>query len=587
MLGRKEGKGAPAMQHCSQTRPVNAFLSCRPVTHARPVPQRGVLSAERVGHEAPCRVLTLPGRTADGDDDRADADGGAHGAPGRRYGRASREDLAPQDCPRPSVGGLFSRPLAVPHAVAIVYTVADRRARRHAQGGVGVRGEPWYLRLTAVAEWQRRPSGHAEITPGGGATVDVQAHRGDDASAGQAGCDQEDRAPLGLLVGGAAALALAMGIGRFAYTPILPAMARAAHLDTQQAGLLASANYVGYLVGALTLSIGAGRIGRKGLLLGALLVVVLTTAVMASTTHRAAWALIRFAAGIASAGVFVLASGTVLDTLRQRRQTALSGWLYGGVGAGIVLSGLVVQVAGGALGWRGDWLVLAGLAAVAVYPAWRGLRMPRAGRGDPPRGPQGPARGTRVALVLLVLAYLLEGTGYIVTGTFLVSIVERNPALAGRGPSVWIVVGVAGTPSGVLWSALAARLDYARALALAYTLQAGGIALPLLGGVGAALGAAVLFGGTFMGISTLTLTLAGRLVGGQSARIVGLLTAVYGVGQVSGPVLAGILVGQAHDFSPALWAATALVVLGGLLMAAAQPFVPPSARTRPAGRAAR
>jgi len=193
-----------------------------------------------------------------------------------------------------------------------------------------------------------------------------------------------------------------------------------------------------------------------------------------------------------------------------------------------------------------------------------------AARTTPPRG-----RGGRGALALLLTAYLLEGTGYIVTGTFLVAIVDGMPGLGGAGPSAWIVVGLAAAPSPVVWAWLATRVGYAPALALAYVTQACGIILPALhGGAWVAFAAAILFGGTFMGITTLTLTLAGHIASRRSAGVIGLLTAAFGLGQIVGPTLAAILAGRAHSFGPPLMAASAIVFLGGILIAASWPFDP-------------
>ena len=188
------------------------------------------------------------------------------------------------------------------------------------------------------------------------------------------------------VAGGVLALAAAMGIGRFAYTPILPTMQRVAHLDTAQAGFLAAANYAGYLVGALLIVVAVPVAARRGVLAVSLVTVVATTALMATTTNPLLWGVVRFLSGLASAGVFVLASGLVLDVLRRGGQASRSGWLYTGPGLGIAVSGLVVRVAGAALGWRGDWLVLALLAAAAVYLCWRWL--PReGGAGEPVTAP--------------------------------------------------------------------------------------------------------------------------------------------------------------------------------------------------------
>lgn len=368
------------------------------------------------------------------------------------------------------------------------------------------------------------------------------------------------------VLGGVLALAAAMGVGRFAFTPLLPAMQRAAHLDPAQAGLLAAANYAGYLVGALLIAVAVPVAARRSVLAGSLLAVAATTALMAATMSVPAWAAIRFLAGLASAGVFVLASGLVLDALRRAGHAARSGWLYSGPGLGIAASGLVVRAAGDTVGWRATWLLLALLVVSVLYPCWRWL--PHGGSGGvTAAGPPPRAAVPGVARVLLFVAYFLEGLGYIVTGTFLVAIVNQMPGLDGFGGGVWIVVGVAAIPSSILWTLLGGRIGYARALALAYGVQACGILLPLLGGAGAAVGAALVFGGTFLGISGLTLALAGQLAPHGTARLVGMLTATYGLGQVIGPVVGGVAATWSGDFTPALIAAATIVLLGGVLMA--------------------
>jgi predicted MFS family arabinose efflux permease len=167
------------------------------------------------------------------------------------------------------------------------------------------------------------------------------------------------------LFGGILALAAAMGIGRFAYTPILPAMQAATSLSSTQAGLLAAANYGGYLAGALLVAVAVRAPARSRVLLTSAIAVAATTAAMAVTNGLAAWGAVRFLSGLASAGVFVLASGLVLDDLRRHGRATLSGWLFSGVGLGIAASGIVVRMTGDTLGWRGDWLALALLATLA------------------------------------------------------------------------------------------------------------------------------------------------------------------------------------------------------------------------------
>jgi predicted MFS family arabinose efflux permease len=390
------------------------------------------------------------------------------------------------------------------------------------------------------------------------------------------------RSQARVLAGGVIALAAAMGIGRFAYTPILPAMQQSVGLSTSDAGILASANYAGYLAGALLLIVVPLRRGRPQLLMGCLLTVPLLTAAMAMTEDLTLWALLRFASGVTSAGVFILASAAVLQALAMHGAAARSGWLFAGVGLGIAISGLVVHLASGRLGWRGDWLALAAIAAVLLIPCWHWLPHPQRVTESTLVAPTRLRQQLHRGLLPLFAAYFLEAVGYIVAGTFLVAIVETTPGLSGAGASVWIVVGLAGIPAAVVWSMLGARMGVARALVLAFGLQACGLVLPIAGGLAPAYLSAVLFGGTFIGITALTMTLAGRIAPQRSTELIGLLTAIYGIGQIIGPLLAAFLERRADSFAPALLVAAGLVLAGGGLMAlyearSALPTVPAEA----------
>ena len=173
-------------------------------------------------------------------------------------------------------------------------------------------------------------------------------------------------------------------------------------------------------------------------------------------------------------------------------------------------------------------------------------------------------------MVLLCAAYLLEGCGYILAGTFLPAIVEDFSGLRGLGVGSWILVGFAAAPSTMLWARAARRVGHVRALFLAYLAQTVGVVLPALSGAAwAAAASAALFGGTFVGIAALTLTYARQVVGTRRGGLaIGFLTAAFGVGQVLGPLVAAALAEGPGGFGPALVFASAAVALGGLLIPA-------------------
>ena len=163
---------------------------------------------------------------------------------------------------------------------------------------------------------------------------------------------------------------------------------------------------------------------------------------------------------------------------------------------------------------------------------------------------------------ILFVSYTLEGIGYIVAGTFLVAAIKQTSS-GWLGNGAWLFVGIAAAPSAALWAWLGARWSLPKLLVVALALQAVGIALPAVaGGAVAALVGAVLFGGTFIGVSTMALA-AGRLLGFPGA--VALLTAGYSAGQIIGPVAVTPLLH--HGFQSALVAA-ALVVVAAAVAAA-------------------
>jgi predicted MFS family arabinose efflux permease len=383
------------------------------------------------------------------------------------------------------------------------------------------------------------------------------------------------------LASGILALVVAMGIGRFAYTPILPAMQATFGLSNGMSGALASSNYLGYLVGAILAAAVPSARRQTFFLRASLIVVVLTTCLVAFTTEFWVWMAVRFVAGVASAGVFVFASGVILGVLASMDKQKLSGWLYSGVGLGIAISGVLVLALnkllpmGYVAGWRADWIGLAVLATVILIPCWAWIPRSENEAARPKARPESITSRARrrvflTFLLLLGVAYFLEGTGYIVSGTFLVKIIEELPGLGGFGTSAWILVGLAAIPSTVLWAWAASRAGFVGTLVVAYIVQAIGVVLPVLSGTEwAAALSAILFGGTFMGIVALTITYAREVVPSQqAARAIGMLTAAFGVGQVVGPLMATGLASGPKDFGPSLVAASSALFVSGLLMLA-------------------
>ncbi|MFF0187693.1 YbfB/YjiJ family MFS transporter [Streptomyces sp. NPDC005244] len=366
-------------------------------------------------------------------------------------------------------------------------------------------------------------------------------------------------AAWGHVLQAAAALAAGMGVGRFVFTPIVPLMHTQARLSPGAGAHLATANYAGYLVGALAGILAPSLVRSTALLRASLVVLVGSLAAMPMTHSASVWMTSRLLAGVASALVFVIAVSSLLSHLREH-PAHLPGWAFGGVGAGIALSGLLVLAVRSFADWRAAWWASAVLAALLSVQAWNlrpeaASQSPAAKAGHDSGG--GVVRTTRTGrwFTALFASYTLEGVGYIVAGTFLVAAIEQgSPGWIGSG--AWVVVGLAALPSSALWAWLGRRWSRPGLLCAALVIQAVGIALPaLFDGVPAALISAVLFGATFIGISTLALGTGAHL---RFPRSVALLTAGYSVGQIVGPLLVAPLL--QHGYRQALLLASGVVL---------------------------
>ena len=372
------------------------------------------------------------------------------------------------------------------------------------------------------------------------------------------------RSPLAIAFGGLVALAVAIGIGRFVYTPILPFMAEDLGLLPAEGGLVASANLLGHLVGAIAAARFRMPGGRRGWLLGALALSATTTAAMGLTAEMAAFTALRFAGGVASALAIVLASGLVLDRLAAAGRPELSWMPFAGVGVGIAASAVLVSgFAATGAEWESLWLASGALALLGlVAGACLVSETPAAERAPQTVGPAASGRG----LHALIIAYGLFGFGYVITATFISQMVRTTPEVAALEEVVWVVVGLAAAPSVALWVWLDRRLGNCTAFALACLVEGAGIAASVFESSAAAvLVAAAVLGGTFMGITALGLITAQRLSTGDTTRLLALMTASFGLGQVIGPTFAGYAYRFGDSFQvPSLTAAAALLVAAAL-----------------------
>ena len=379
---------------------------------------------------------------------------------------------------------------------------------------------------------------------------------------------------LRIALAGTLLLAAAMGIGRFAYTPLLPPLREALGWSLAAAGDVASANFLGYLLGALLAAPLAQHGSRRAWLLAGMIGSALTTLLGAVLDGLAAWLLLRLFSGIASALCLVLGTATVVEALVERRRPGLAALHFAGVGVGIVLSVAVIELArAGGASVHAQWGALGVAAALAL--AWSAAvlgRPPAAASQAPATGPvaAAPPAVDRGVLARLVAAYGLFGFGYVVTATFIVAMARRHDHALLLEPLTWAVVGLLAAPSVALWQHFARRSGIVPVLRVAYAVEAAGVLLAGYGGGPAALllGGALL-GATFMGITALGLGAARAVAGRHPGRVLGWMTAAFGLGQLLGPAVAGRLAELTGGFGPPSLLAS--VLLGGGLLLLREP----------------
>lgn len=371
-----------------------------------------------------------------------------------------------------------------------------------------------------------------------------------------------------VIAAGICALILTVGLARFAYTPMLPVMRAEAGLSALAGGWLATLNYMGYIAGALAAA-AISDLGLKFRLyrLG-LAVAVLSTAAMGLTDNVILWAALRFTAGLSSTAGLLLASGLVLNWLIRHGHRPELGLHFMGLGLGIAVSGLAAAALAGHLAWDGQWLALGLLGLVFLIPAWVWLPAPAAVHTAGTATIAEPPTPGRRWMALMIAAYFCAGFGFVISATFIVAIVEQLPLLAGKGNWVWVILGAAAVPSCFVWDRIAAAWGAVPALMLSYGVQTLSILLPALsGGTVPVLLGALLYGGTFAGIVSLTLTLIGRCFPRNPAKAMARLTLSYGVAQIVAPAMAGSIAAATGSYRGALSVAAAVMVGGILLLA--------------------
>lgn len=356
---------------------------------------------------------------------------------------------------------------------------------------------------------------------------------------------------LKIVFGGVLLLAVAMGIGRFSYTPMLPFMQGNLHFSNSTAGFIALSNYFGYFIGSILCTFSLFK--NKQLSLVVMVWISSLSILLLGFTENMIFIFIgRFVSGLASAIIFIFTTQIILAYIQSIQKNSYVGYLYSGVGIGIVGSSILLILLSPYLQLNMLWTLLASTSLILGLIGYGNIRpLPTT-----PINPKVKIKNTTI-IYWIYAAYFLEGLGYIITGTFIVNVAKNTPTIHFDSSLIWGIVGVTAIPSCILLIRLAEKFGYSKVLSLALLLQAIGIVLPAISVTNwSFLMSASLFGFTFMGITAL----ANAIVKQKNISAIGTLTALYALGQIIGPAIAGILLDSKHFSSAFVFAGIAVLI---------------------------
>ncbi|MDB2562356.1 YbfB/YjiJ family MFS transporter [Sulfurimonas sp.] len=374
---------------------------------------------------------------------------------------------------------------------------------------------------------------------------------------------------VAILLAGILAIVVGVGVARFAFTSLLPFMLED-FLTLTYAGVLASFNFVGYLSGALfSIFIKDINTKVKYFRIGFVLSIV-TTLILGVTSNETLWLLSRVVAGFGSAMLLIVGAAIVMVKLDFEDKTKAMGIHFSGIGLAITLSELISQAVLENHTWSDAWLVLSIFAFIVSFYCLYILSFDKVLKLDAPKHKLSKSIFTPY-VILLILAYFTEGVGFVVQGTFLPDIINSLEGLEGWGSLGWLVVGLAGIPSSIIWMRLAHKHGSVNIIMLAMALQVVGILIPTFStNIYLNLLSGALYGSTFIGLVALFMHLGGKLAGANPVVLMGSMTAAYGIGQVGAPLYSVALIEYFGNYNTTLYLTAFIVFLGILFLAYAK-----------------
>ena len=367
-----------------------------------------------------------------------------------------------------------------------------------------------------------------------------------------------------LILTGIAALTIAVGIGRFSYTPILPYMISELNLTTTEAGLIASSNYLGYLLGSLIPIFPQFPKNIRSIFIYSIFISIISLFAMGLTNTFEIFILIRFIHGIFSAFVLILGTSLIVSHVQKKGKIFLGTAHFSGVGLGMALSAIVVSYLG-FLNFTWDELWFS-IGILAIMLSFQIIKFTPIQKAEVKYNLKSKNK-TSLGFSLITISYGLYGFGYVAFGTFISTMSRLTPGLEKTEPYVWFVVGVTGIPSVFFWNWFGSKIGNDIGLFLANLILGLGVLFSVL--INNEFGifiSCILFGLSFVPITSMCLLEGQERFSGSFIVSTAILTFSFSIGQMIGPYLSGLLTDYYNSFFFSMIISGIVLIFGSLLM---------------------
>ena len=367
-----------------------------------------------------------------------------------------------------------------------------------------------------------------------------------------------------LILTGIAALTIAVGIGRFSYTPILPYMISELNLTTTEAGLIASSNYLGYLLGSLIPIFPQFPKNIRSIFIYSIFISIISLFAMGLTNTFEIFILIRFIHGVFSAFVLILGTSLIVSHVQKKGKIFLGTAHFSGVGLGMALSAIVVSYLG-FLNFTWDELWFS-IGILAIMLSFQIIKFTPIQKAEVKYNLKSKNK-TSLGFSLITISYGLYGFGYVAFGTFISTMSRLTPGLEKTEPYVWFVVGVTGIPSVFFWNWFGSKIGNDIGLFLANLILGLGVLFSVL--INNEFGifiSCILFGLSFVPITSMCLLEGQKRFSGSFIVSTAILTFSFSIGQMIGPYLSGLLTDYYNSFFFSMIISGIVLIFGSLLM---------------------